>query len=159
MSTTLKLLFVRNPGELCSAFLRPLLAAAPQLLVKHRMEDIKVLLSSEPVDAIILDPDYLRDNIVDDIKHFAPKMPVILLRRPCQRATPKPPGIAAICSVDPGDEKVFKAIPIFLAFILGKQVPDFGKHNSVPSVDTPLGGDRPFFANLAARGCSPPQDV
>ncbi len=159
MSTTLTLLFVRNPGELCSAFLPPLLAAAPQLLVKHRMEDIKILLSSEPVDAIILDQDYLRDNIVGHLKHIAPKMPVILLRRPSQRATTKPPGIAAICSVDPGDEKVFKAIPIFLAFILGKPVPAFGEHNSVPAVDSPLGVDRPLFANLTARGCSPPQDV
>jgi hypothetical protein len=134
VTTTLTLLFVRNPGEICSPFLPPLLTAAPHLLVKHCMEDIKILLSRKPVEAIILDQDYLRDNIVGDLKHIAPQTPVILLRRPNQRSMTKPPGIAAMFSADPGDEKVFNAIPIFLAFILGKQVPCFGKHEPVPSV-------------------------
>ena len=126
MSAILTLLFVRNPGEVCSPFLAPLRAAAPRLLVEHRTEDIKVLLSREPVDAIILDQDHLQDSIVAKLKRIAPRTPVILLRRRNQGAAIKPPSIAAVCGADPGDKKLLNAMPIFFGFIRN--------HTSAPSV-------------------------
>lgn len=134
MSAILTLLFVRNPGEDCSPFLAPLRAATPRLLVEHRAEDIKVLLSREPVDAIIFDQDHLQASVLADLKRIAPRTPVILLRRQNQRAAIKPPGIAAVCCADPGDEKLLNAMPMFLGFILGKQVLNFRNHTSAPSV-------------------------
>jgi hypothetical protein len=123
-------MFVRNSAEVCSPFLAPLGAAALpiRLLVEHRTEDIKVLLSREPVDAILLDQDHLQDSVVAELKRFAPRTPLILLRRQSQRAAIKPPGIAAVCCADPEDEKLLNALPIFFSFILGKQVLNFPSH-------------------------------
>ena len=118
-------MFVRNPGEVTSPFLAPLGAAALRLLVEHRTEAIKVILSREPVDAILLDQDYLQDNVVAELKHIAPRTPLILLRRRSQRPAIKPPGIAAVCCADPEDEKALNALPLFVGFILGKQPLDF----------------------------------
>jgi hypothetical protein len=117
----LTLLFVGNPGEGYSPFLAPLQAAALRLLVEHRTEDIKALLSRESVDAIILDHEYLQDNVVAELKCIAPRTPLIWLRRRNQSATSKPPGIAAVCSADPEDEKLLNAMPMFFGLILGKQ--------------------------------------
>jgi len=52
LSETLALLFVCNPGEICSPFLAPRRIAAPRLLVEHRTKAIKALLSRALVDAI-----------------------------------------------------------------------------------------------------------
>jgi hypothetical protein len=133
MTAILTLMFVRNPGEVPSPFLAPLGAAALRLLVEHRTEDIKALLSREPVDAILLDQDHLQDSVVTELKRIAPRTPVILLRRRSQRAAIKPPGVAAVCCADPEDEKVLNALPIFFGFILGKQVLHFRNRTLVPS--------------------------
>lgn len=125
VSANLKLLFVRNPKMVCSPFVAPLRAAVPRLLVEHRTEDIKVLLSREPVDAIILDQDHLQDRIVAELKRIAPRTPVILLRRRSEHAAIKPHGIAAVCCVDPTDEKLLNAMPIFFGIILGKRGIEF----------------------------------
>lgn len=133
MAAILTLLFVSSPGEFCSPFLAPLRAAVPGLLVEHRTEEIKVLLSREPIDAIILDQDHPQDSIVAELKHIAPRTPVILWRRRNQQAAIKPPGIAAVCCADPGDEKLLHAVLIFFGFILGKQVLNFRNPAFVPS--------------------------
>ena len=127
MSANLTLLFVRNPDEVSSPFLAPLRAAAVRLLVEHRTEDIRVLLRRESVDAIVLDQDHLEDGVVAELKLVAPRTPLILLRRRNQEKAAKPPGIAAVCCADPGDEKLLSAMPIFVGFILGKQTLNF--HN------------------------------
>src|SRR5271166_1989038 len=132
MLANLTLLFVGKPGEVGSPFLPPLRVAASRLLVERRREDIKVLLSREPVDAIIIDQDHLQDGVVTELKRIAPLTPVILLRGHGERAAIKPPGIAAVCCADPEDEELLKAIPIFFGFILGKQVLNFRSDKSVP---------------------------
>ena len=134
MSAILTLLFVRNPAEGCSPFLAPLRAAALRLLVEHRTEDIKGLLTREPVDAIILDQDHVQDGVVAELRRVAPRTPVILLRRRNEGAAIKPPGVAAVCCADPADEKLLNAMPIFFSFILGKQALNFRDHTPVPSV-------------------------
>ena len=128
MTAILTLLFVGKPGEVGSPFLPPLRAAASRLLVERRREDIKVLLSREPVDAIMLDQDHLRDDIVTVLKGIAPRTPLVLLRRRSRRAAIKPPGVAAVCCADPGDETLLNAMRIFLGFILGKQALNFPNH-------------------------------
>ena len=133
MSTNLTLLFVCNPGEVCSPFLAPLRAAVPVLMVAYRTEDIKVLISAEPVDAILLDQGHLQDSVVAELKHIAPRTPVILLRRQNQRGAVKPPGIAAVCCAAPGDEKLLNAIPVFLGFVLGKQPLNLRNHAPIPA--------------------------
>jgi len=133
LTAILNLLFVGNPREVGSPFLLPLRAAASRLLVERRREDIKVLLSREPVDAIVLDQDHLQDDVVAELKRIAPRTPVILLRRRSHHAAIKPPGIAAVCCADPEDEKLLYAVPIFLGFILGKQVLNFRNHRPVSS--------------------------
>ena len=130
MSTILTLLFVRNPSEGYSPFLAPLRAAALRLLVEHRTEDIKALLSRESVDAIVLDQEHLQDSLVAELKRIAPRTPLIWLRRRTRRAASKPPGIAAVCCADPGDEKLLNAMPVFLGLILGKQAPSFRNQNA-----------------------------
>jgi hypothetical protein len=128
VTAPLTLLFVRNPGEIYSPFPAALRAAAPRLLVEHRTEEIKVLLSREPVAAILLDQDHLQDCVLAELKRIAPRTPLILLRRPNQQVATKPPGIAAVCCVDPRDEKLLHAVPIFLGFSLGKLVLNFRNH-------------------------------
>jgi hypothetical protein len=128
VTAILTLLFVGKPGEVGSPFLPPLRAAASRLLVERRREDIKVLLSREPVDAIILDQDHLQDDVVTELKRIAPRTPVILLRRRSQRAATKPPGIAAVCCADPADERLLNAMPVFFSFILGKRALNVCNH-------------------------------
>jgi hypothetical protein len=133
VSAILTLLFVHNPGEVCSPFLAPLRAATLRLLVAHCTEDIKVLLSLEPVDAIILNQDHLQDSVMAELKHVAPRTPVILLRHQNQHVAIKPPGIAAVCCADPRDEELLNALAIFLGFILGKRALSFRNHTPPPS--------------------------
>jgi hypothetical protein len=134
MPPNLTLLFIGNPGEVGSPFLPPLRVAVSRLLVERRKDNIKVLLSGEPVDAVIVDQDRLQYGAVTELNRIAPRTPVILLRRRSERGAIKPPGIAAVCCADPRDEELLKAIPIFFAFILGKQVLHFRGDKSVPSV-------------------------
>jgi hypothetical protein len=133
MTAILTLLFVGKPGEVGSPFLPPLRAAVSRLLVERRREDIKALLSREPVDAIMLDQDHLRDDVVTVLKDIAPWTPVILLCRRSQGAAIKPPGVAVVCCADPGDEKLLNAMAIFLGFILGKRVLNFRNHMPIRS--------------------------
>ena len=60
-----------------------------------------------------------------ELKLIAPSTPVILLRHSNQEKAVKPPGIAAVCCADPGDEKLLNAMPIFVGFILGKKTLNF----------------------------------
>jgi hypothetical protein len=68
-------LFVSNPGEVFLPSSLPCGAAASRLLVEHRTEEIKGLLSREPVDAIILDQDHLQDSVVAELECTAPRTP------------------------------------------------------------------------------------
>jgi len=123
MSVILTLLFVCDKANGGSPFLVPLRAAELRLLVGHHTEDAKTMLAGESVDAIVFDPDHLQDSrgVVAALKHVAPRTPVILLRRKNRHGVIKPPGVAAVCSADPTDEKVLSTIPAFLGLILGKQ--------------------------------------
>src|ERR1017187_6554673 len=128
MTAILTLMFVRNPGEVPSPFLAPVGAAALRLLVEHRTEDIKALLSRAPVDAILLDQDHLQDSVVTEIKRIPPRTPLILMRCRSKLWAMNLPGVSFVCCADPEDEKVLNALPIFFAFILGKLVLPFRNH-------------------------------
>ncbi len=123
VNNILTLLFVCDTGEFCSPFLAPLRAAPVRLLVGCHLEDAKTLLASDPLDAIVFDPDHLQDShsVLAELKRAAPRTPVILLRGKNHHSGIKPPGVAAVCRADPADEAVLSTIPAFLAFILGKQ--------------------------------------
>jgi hypothetical protein len=133
VTAILTLLFVGKPGEVGAPFLPPLRAAVSRLLVERRREDMKVLLSREPVDAIILDEKRLQDSVVTELKRIAPRTPVIVLRRRSRRAAIKPARIAAVCCIDPRDKKLLNAMLIFLGFILGKRTLNFRNDTPVPS--------------------------
>ena len=123
MNAVLTLLFVCDKGNSGSPFLGPLRAAELRLIVGHHAEDVRTLLAGQSVDAIVLDPDHLRDShgVVAELKAVAPRTPVILLRRRNGHAGIKPPGVVAVCSADPADESVLSTIPAFLGLILGKR--------------------------------------
>jgi|SRR5208282_5545536 len=123
MSSRLTLLFVCDAAEDCSPFRAPLRADNDRLLVGHRTEDTKMLLSGEPVDAIIIHQDHLQDgcSVVGELKRAAPRTPVMLLRTDKQCKGIKPPGIVAVCCADLRDEKLVKAMWMFFRLILGKQ--------------------------------------
>jgi len=135
MTDVLTLLFVCDKREDCSPFLAPLRTASVRLLVGHRMEETKTLLSREAVDAIIIDENYLQDppSLLAELQRSVLRTPVILLRGQSRSDGTKPQGITAICRADPGDDKLLSAIPVFFGFILGKHVPLFRGHNSAHS--------------------------
>jgi hypothetical protein len=123
MSVILTLLFVCDKANGGSPFLVPLREAELRLLVGHHTEDAKTMLAGEPIDAIVVDPDHLQDShgVMAELKHVAPRTPVIVLRRKNRDRVIKPPGVAAVCTADPADKKVLSTIPAFLGLILGKQ--------------------------------------
>ena len=134
VTAILTLLFVGKPAEVGSPFLPRQRAAVSRLLVERRKADMKVLLSRELVDAIILDEKRLQDDVVTGLKSIAPRTPVIVLRRRSRRAVIKPPGIAAVCCIDPRDKKLLNAMLIFLGFLLGRRTLNFRNHTP-PSSD------------------------
>ncbi len=154
MSTTLTLLFVRNLGELDSPFLAALQGASDCLLLENGIENIKFVLSCQPVDAIILAPDRVQDHAVSGLSKVAPRTPLIMLRHPSQRLVTKPAGIAAVCYADPEDDEVVNAMLVFFAVMLGKPVPGFGNRVPSASTDPPSAFYRSLAPDPANRGCS-----
>jgi hypothetical protein len=124
MNTSLTLLFVCNASQESAPFLASLPGGSDRLLVGHRTEDTKMLLSAEPVDAIIIHQDRLQEgcSVVADLKRAAPRTPMMLLRsrKQCNQGV-KPPGIVAVCCADLRDEKLIHAMWMFFRLILGKQ--------------------------------------
>ncbi len=131
MNTSLTLLFVCNAGQESTPFVAPLPGASDRLLVGHRTEDTKMLLSAQPVDAIIIHQDRLQKGsiVVAELKRTAPRTPMMLLRsrRRCNQGV-KPPGIVAVCCADLRDEKLIHAMWMFFRLILGK--PGADRRNS-----------------------------
>ena len=126
----LTLLFVGHDLQDCAHSLAPARGASDRLLVRHCSQSAELLLPVRPVDAVIIHQDHLQRgcNVVDELKHAAPRTPVILLRDRSQPKEMKPPGIATVCSLDLGDEELVKALWRFFRLILGKQAERRQRH-------------------------------
>jgi hypothetical protein len=124
VSTMLTMLFVYHDPEDCPRSLISAPRASDRLLVERCSEVAEQVLHREVVDAVVLHQDHLQHgcNVVAEVKRVAPRMPLMLLRDQTQQNEPKPPGIAAVCRVDLGDEELVKSLWGFLRLILGKQV-------------------------------------
>lgn len=124
MSAMLTLLFVCHDGEDCSHLLTPVPGIRDRLLVGDCSEDAELLLSSGPVDAIILHQDHFQlcSSVVARLKNAAPRTPVMLLRTGRNQGnTIKPPGIVAVCSADLRDKNLVRSMWAFFRLVLGKQ--------------------------------------
>ena len=126
MSVILTLLFVCDKANGGSPFLVPLREAELRLLVGHHTEDAKTMLAGEPIDAIVFDPDHLQDShgVMAELKHVAPRTPVIVLRRKNRDRVIKPPGVA--CATRPSNPALY-----FPRFSYTRTPQNLGKTRSV----------------------------
>jgi hypothetical protein len=114
MSARLTLLLLCDQTELHSPFISALLAAGFQLLIEHRLEGAKLLLSRLPADAIMVCHESLQDGGVvgAELKRIAPRTPIILFPRGSHNLGPQL-GIDSVCHADPQDEVVARAVAVF----------------------------------------------
>jgi hypothetical protein len=133
---TLLFVFHSSPGD-CPHSLAVVQSLGDRLLLQGCNEGAELLLSNEPIDAIIIHQDHLQHgcDVAAKLRHVTPETPVILLRNRGQRTEMKPTGIAAVCTVDLGDEELVKSMWVFLRLILGsKQDRRFGSSTPAPEV-------------------------
>jgi hypothetical protein len=136
MSARLTLLFLCDESERHSTFISELLAVGFRLLIEHRPEDAKIVLSRVSADAIMIRHGAVQDGslVGAELKLVAPRTPIILFRSDAQgRGTEL--GIDSVCRADPHDETVARAVALFFHSALSSQItrrivrtPDKGVH-------------------------------